>query len=521
MRKVFRSLVKNVGLRGITVLAAALVTASGLTTAVVFADTTSDNGDVTTSCDSIPASSSTSCHFVFTNNAGELLKSVSFEISDYGVLPVSTSNIEPVGCSRYHATSGDNGLGWCVIDSTIPAGSSAEFDVTIDSDNGANAPILIHGWSTQAQNPDSDGNDQGDTLYLPIVVPPAPAVPTNLVATSPAQTPVLNWDPVLGANSYNIYRDSSPTPISTGITGTSYTDNDVTPGSHIYYVTAVNAGGESGQSNSVTVLVVSSAPTFTSTASDTESYGVPFSFNVTTTGNPTPTISKTGGLPPGVTFTKNGDGTATIAGTPSGSANGTYAITIKGSNEFGTATQDFVLTINRAPSITTIQNKNIDAGSPYSLTIKTKGYNYPTITESDTLPNGLMLTDNGDGTATISGTPAVGSGGQYPITIMASNQFGTDTQTFNINVDEAPVITSADNTSVAVGTALSFQVTSTGFPAPNYSITGTLPAGVTFHTGTGILSGTPKAGTAGTYPVTITATNSTGAVSQSFTLTVT
>lgn len=435
MRKATGSLVKNEGLRGITVFAIALVTASVLTTAGVFADITSDNGDVTTSCDSIPASSSTSCHFVFTNNTGELLKSVTFQVSDDGTLPVSTSNIEPAGCNTYHATSGDNGLGWCAIDRAIPDGTTAEFDVTIDSDNGATAPILINGWSTQAQNPDSDGNDQSDTLYLPIVGSPAPA--------------------------------------------------------------------------------------FTSATSDTESYGVQFSFIVTTTGEPVPTISKTGGLPAGVTFTKNGDGTATIAGTPSGSANGTYNLTIKSSNEFGTATQDFVLTINRVPSIITIQNKNIDAGSPYSLTIKTKGYNYPAITESGTLPDGLALTDNSDGTATISGTPAISSGGQYPITITASNQFGTDTQTFNINVDEAPVITSADNTTVAVGAALSFQVTSTGFPAPNYSITGALPAGVTFHPGTGVLSGTPRAGTAGTYLVTITAKNSTSTVSQSFTLTVT
>ena len=37
---------------------------------------------------------------------------------------------------------------------------------------------------------------------------------------------------------------------------------------------------------------------------------------MTSTGVPTATLSETGALPAGVTFTDNGDGTATLAGTP-------------------------------------------------------------------------------------------------------------------------------------------------------------------------------------------------------------
>ena len=39
-------------------------------------------------------------------------------------------------------------------------------------------------------------------------------------------------------------------------------------------------------------------------------------FTVTTAGTPTPAITVTGTLPAGVTFVDNGDGTATLAGTP-------------------------------------------------------------------------------------------------------------------------------------------------------------------------------------------------------------
>jgi hypothetical protein len=66
----------------------------------------------------------------------------------------------------------------------------------------------------------------------------------------------------------------------------------------------------------------------------------------------------------------------------------------------------------------------------------------------------------------------------------------------------------------------SFTVTATGFPAPTFTKTGTLPAGVTL-TSTGKLSGTPVAGAAGSYPITITASNGVGSnATQSFTLTV-
>src|SRR5437899_1754966 len=85
----------------------------------------------------------------------------------------------------------------------------------------------------------------------------------------------------------------------------------------------------------------------------------------------------------------------------------------------------------------------------------------------------------------------------------------------------SPGITSANSTTFLVGTAGTFTLTATGTPAPTLSEAGTLPAGVTFNAATGALSGTPSAGTAGTYPITFTAHNGAGAdATQNFTLTV-
>ena len=84
---------------------------------------------------------------------------------------------------------------------------------------------------------------------------------------------------------------------------------------------------------------------------------------------------------------------------------------------------------------------------------------------------------------------------------------------------QAPKITSATSTTFDAGLAGSFTVTATGVPAPTLSESGTLPSGVTFNAAT--LSGTPAAGTNGTYNITFTAANGVGSnFVQNFSLSV-
>ncbi len=76
---------------------------------------------------------------------------------------------------------------------------------------------------------------------------------------------------------------------------------------------------------------------------------------------------------------------------------------------------------------------------------------------------------------------------------------------------EPPAITSANIAHAVVYSAGSFTVTATGFPMPTLSLTGTLPAGMSFDSATGVLSGTPNTSKSfGTFPLTITASNGVG-----------
>ena len=86
----------------------------------------------------------------------------------------------------------------------------------------------------------------------------------------------------------------------------------------------------------------------------------------------------------------------------------------------------------------------------------------------------------------------------------------------------APAFTlSASAETKTVNTAITgYTISSTGGTIASYAISPAAPAGTTFSTSTGILSGTPTATQAAT-AYTITATNATGSATRTFTLTVT
>jgi YVTN family beta-propeller protein len=97
----------------------------------------------------------------------------------------------------------------------------------------------------------------------------------------------------------------------------------------------------------ITPVVRTQEPVFTSASVTTAAFGVPFTFTITTTGYPAPKITRTGGLPSGARFTNNGDGTATISGTPRKSAAGTYPLRLTATNKAGTATQAFTVIVTK------------------------------------------------------------------------------------------------------------------------------------------------------------------------------
>jgi YVTN family beta-propeller protein len=183
--------------------------------------------------------------------------------------------------------------------------------------------------------------------------------------------------------------------------------------------------GDGPDAIAITPASGAQGPAFTSSPSATEPSGARFAFTVTASGSPAPRITWTGRLPTGVRLTDNGDGSATISGTPPKAAAGRYPLTLTASNANGTATQAFTLTITRPPAITKIPTIRATQGTHLSRTVRATGYPPPALAESGPLPTGLSFTDEGNGTAVIAGTPAAGSAGRYRVTLTATNASGT------------------------------------------------------------------------------------------------
>lgn len=166
-------------------------------------------------------------------------------------------------------------------------------------------------------------------------------------------------------------------------------------------------------------------------------------FTVSTTGFPKPALSDGGfTLPSGLTFTDNGNGTATINGTPAAGTGGTYNFTITASNGVGTnATQAFALHVSSGVPLTftpaTLPQGLIDATYNHTITVSggTTPYTSLTVIAFNAGGTGLAAptTNLAAGTVTISGTPT--AGGTVTFTINVTDKLGLNTsQPYTVNV---------------------------------------------------------------------------------------
>ena len=171
----------------------------------------------------------------------------------------------------------------------------------------------------------------------------------------------------------------------------------------------------------------------------------------------------------------------------------------------------FTLTVGDAPSITSTCPATALTGTGYSCSIDTSGFPDPSFIESDALPSGITFTDNGNGTATLSGTPAPGTGGIYPVSITASNGFSPDaTQGFAVTVDQPSAFTvDSPPLTVLAGQPYAYTFVASGFPDPNYSLGAGAPSWLSINPTTGAVSGTVPTNIS-SFTYSVTAGNSVG-----------
>ncbi len=172
-------------------------------------------------------------------------------------------------------------------------------------------------------------------------------------------------------------------------------------------------------------------------------------------------------------------------------------------------TASFTITLYPALVISTATLPNGTVGTAYSGTVATTGGagSLAFSIASGALPTGLSLNST---TGAITGTPSAYGTFTFTVSVLdASAAKVPTTQSYTVTIaPQQPVITTKSLPNGLAGTAYSQQLTYTGGNAttPNFTCTGSLPAGLTLSS-TGLISGTPTVASSGaTYNFTVSLT---------------
>jgi len=270
-------------------------------------------------------------------------------------------------------------------------------------------------------------------------------------------------------------------------------------------------------------------PVITSATSAGATQGVPFSYQIVATNNPSSYAAT--GLPANLTVNTS---TGLISGTAT--TVGTYTVVLSAANSAATGTANLTLTVNAplnllpaslpAGSANSLYNQTLQVGggtSPYTLTVG--GFNGGTTG----LTSGAVTANSTAGTLTIKGTPS--GQGTVSFSVAVSDASGaTLTVPYSFAVNPPLVLSPGSLPSGAVNAAYSQTISVSGGSVPyttlsvsNFNAGGTgLTAGMistSISAGTVTIQGTPNA--PGTASFSVTVNDSSGStLTTSYSITV-
>ena len=188
----------------------------------------------------------------------------------------------------------------------------------------------------------------------------------------------------------------------------------LTPGIYEVVITLDDGqGGTAEQRYNLHVVAVNDPPQFSSVPVDTAYEDLEYVYDIVVYDpdeEDVVTIT-TNVLPTWLSFTDHGDGTATLSGTPTNDDVGTYQVTLTVADDSSaTALQAFALTVanvNELPVYTSVPVTLVSEGTLYTYNIVTNDSDAGDVAAitATGLPGWLSLTDKGDGTAVLTGTP--------------------------------------------------------------------------------------------------------------------
>jgi gliding motility-associated-like protein len=306
------------------------------------------------------------------------------------------------------------------------------------------------------------------------------------------------------------------------LTGTPGSDN---VGSFPIIVRVTDAaGGEDEQNFIIEVSNVNDPPVFTSTPVLTARADREYTYEISATD---PDVMdkltfSAPSLPGWLSLTDNKDGTATLNGTPADSDTGSVALSILVTDDDGlNAEQNFDLLVEEANSppeftsepVTEVQQENF---YQYRITVADPDQEQPLIILAAQKPDWLNFSNNGNGTAILSGTPTESQVGNFQVSLIAEDIVGDKvTQNFTLRVERrntAPVIISNPVFNVNEDQQYNYSIRANDEDRGD-KITFTtveLPEWLSFvdnGDGTALLTGNPQNEDVGNYGIRIRATD--------------
>ncbi len=299
------------------------------------------------------------CQAVFTNSLGTATTSAATLTVDYAPAVTTVPKSQTV-------TAGQTAT-FTAAASANPT-PSVQWQASTDGGsmwsniNGATSPTLTlsnvqasqNGYEYQAVFTNSIGTTTTSTVTLTVQFPPTITTnPGNLkvtagntatftAAANGNPTPTVQWQ--VSSDSGKIWTDLS------GATSDTLTLNNILFSQNGNEYRAIFTSTAGSVTTTAATLTVQTMPTIISANNAAFTIGQGGSFTLTATGSPTPIFTESGALPGGITFTDNGNGTATLRGVLVAGTQGTYHFMITALNGVGSDfTQRFTLTVNPTP----------------------------------------------------------------------------------------------------------------------------------------------------------------------------
>ena len=416
------------------------------------------------------------------------------------------------------ATGGTTPYTWSVLTGSLPSGLTLNPNTGVISGTptttGVSTFTIEVQDSTAATVPQTAQKTFQLTVDPPLTISTSSPLPQGNVGSSYSQTlaaingtpPYVNWAFTTGNVPPGLTLNSSTGVIS----GT-----PTTQGVFTFGVQVSDSASPTQHTTTKTFTVTIAPPLLSITSTSPLTNGnqnAPYSFTFTATGGSPPYQNwqvSSGALPAGLTLNA---GTGVLSGTPTAQGTFNFVVSVQDSSTFAqqTASASFSLTIG--PPLLSISTSSPlpsgTAGQNYSQTLTATGGVPPylnwTVT-SGSLPAGLTLNAS---TGTISGIPTGATIATFTVSVRDSfsePQIASKSFTLTIATQLSLSISTASplpNGTVSTPYSLGFAATGGVPPYINWTVSaGSLPAGLTLNSSTGVLTGTPS--TAGVSSFTV------------------